>query len=102
MVEPVITSLNDPFWYTGLVRFDRLYQQSQSGSFMTLRKMVCGVHALEIEESTIPSVLNKCLQDFPHVGAPRKEQKTCLVNLECGKDVFCNAADLLRSYLITK
>ena len=50
----------------------------------------------------IPSVLNKCLQDFPHIGEPRKEQKTCLVNLERGKDVFCNAADLLRSCLITK
>ena len=43
--------------------------------------MACGVHAREIEESTITSVLNECLRDFPHMGALRKEQKTCLVNL---------------------
>ena len=43
--------------------------------------MACGVHAREIEESTITSVLNECLRDFPHMGALRKEQKTYLVNL---------------------
>ena len=94
--EPVIISLNDPFrytssWYTlWLVRFDRLYQHSQSGSFLSLRKMACGVLAREIEKSTITSVLNECLWDFPHTGALRKEQKTCacLVNLAQGKNVF--------------
>ena len=50
--------------------------------------MACGVHAREIEESTITSVLNKCLRDFPHIGALRKERKTCLVSLARGKDVF--------------
>ena len=50
--------------------------------------MACGVHAREIEESTITSVLNECLRDFPHIGALRKERKTCLVNLARGKDVF--------------
>ena len=50
--------------------------------------MACGVHALEIEESTITSVLNKCLRDFQHMGALKKEQKTCLVNWARGKDVF--------------
>ena len=45
VAEPVIISLNDPFrysssWYTLLlVRFDRLYQHSQSGSFLSVRKM---------------------------------------------------------------
>ena len=50
--------------------------------------MACGVHAREIGESTITSVLNECLRDFPHIGALRKEQKTCLVNVAGGKDVF--------------
>ena len=50
--------------------------------------MACDVHALEIEESTITSVLNECLRDFQHMGALKKEQKTCLVNLARGKDVF--------------
>ena len=92
--EPVIISLNDPFrytssWYTlWLVRFDRLYQHSQSGSLLSLREMACGVHAREIEESTITSALNECLRDFPNKGALRKEQKTCLVNLVHGKHVF--------------
>ena len=55
---------------------------------MSLREMACGVHAREIEESTINSVLNECLRDFQHIGALRKEQKTCLVNLARGKDVI--------------
>ena len=42
----------------------------------------------EIEKYTIISVLNECLRDFPHIGALRKEQKTCLVNLARGKNVF--------------
>ena len=50
--------------------------------------MACGVHAREIEESTITSVLHECLGDFPHIVALRKEQKTCLVNLARGKGVF--------------
>ena len=50
--------------------------------------MACGVHAREIEDSTITSVLNEYLLDFQHMGALRKEQKTCLVNLVRGKDVF--------------
>ena len=50
--------------------------------------MACGVHALEIEESTITSVLNECLRDFRHMGALRKEQNTRLVNFARGKDVF--------------
>ena len=85
---------NDPFrytcsWYTlWSVKFDRLYQHSKSGSFLPLREMACGVHAREIEESTITSVLNECLRDFPHIGELRKEQKTCLVNVAGGKDVF--------------
>ena len=34
------------------------------------------------------SVLNECLRDLPHIGALRKEQKTCLVNWARGKNVF--------------
>ena len=49
------------------------YIKSQSGSFLSLRKMACGVHAREIEKSTITPVLNECLRDFPHIGAPRKD-----------------------------
>ena len=87
-------TLNDPFRYTSsrytlwLVRFERLYQHSQSGSFLSLRKRACGVHACEIGKSTITSMLNQCLRDFPHIGALRKEQNTCLVNLARGKNVF--------------
>ena len=85
--EPVIISLNGSFrytsfWYTlWLGRFDRVYQHSQSGSFLSLRKLACGVHAREIDEYKITSVLNECLRDFPHIGVLRKEQKTCIVNL---------------------
>ena len=43
--------------------------------------MECDVHPREMEKSTIPSVLNECLRDLPHIGALRNEQKTCLVNL---------------------
>ena len=76
--EPVIISLHNPLGYTSswytlwLVRFDKSYQHSQSGSFLSHRKMACSVHTREIEESTITSVLNECLQDFPHVRLLRK------------------------------
>ena len=56
--------------------------------------MACGIHAREIEESTITSMFNeRYLLDFPHIGALRKEQKTRLVNLAREKDVFCKTAD---------
>ena len=55
---------------------------------VTQRELACGVHGREIEDSTITSVLNECLLYFQHMGALRKEQKTCLVNLVRGKDVF--------------
>ena len=51
--------------------------------------MACGVHDKEIEKSMTTSLLNEfSLQDFPHIGALRKEEKTCLVNSARGKDVF--------------
>ena len=50
--------------------------------------MACDVHVCEIEDSMITFGLNKCLQDFLHIGGLTKEQKTCLVNLAHGKDVF--------------
>ena len=42
----------------------------------------------DFEESELISFLDDCLQDFPNIQALRKEQKLCLVNLACGKDVF--------------
>ena len=60
---PVYQLLVDPALW--LVRFDRLYQHSQSGSFLSLRKMVCGVRAREIEKYTIISVLNEMFTRFP-------------------------------------
>ena len=33
-------------------------------------------------------VLNECLRYLTHIGALRKEKKTCLVNLARGKDVY--------------
>ena len=60
--------------------------------FLSLRKMACSMHAREIEESTITSL-------YSHIGALRKEQKTCLVNLSCRKDVFANPADGLQQKL---
>lgn len=69
---------------------DWLHQHCQSRSFLSLRRRACGFHAREIEESTVTSVLNKYgyLRDFMHIGVLRKEQKTFLVNLACGKNVF--------------
>ena len=61
--------------------------------------MACSVHAREIEKSTITSVLNECLRDFPHIGALRKEHKTCLVNLAQGKNVFTFASSPLSESL---
>ena len=43
--------------------------------------MAYSMHAREIEESMITSLCS-------HIGELRKEQKTCLVNLSCRKDVF--------------
>ncbi|CAH3189125.1 unnamed protein product [Porites lobata] len=71
--------------------------------------MACGVHAREIEESTITSVLNECLRDFPHIGALKKEQNTGGPNsqdlpceLGAWKRCFCNPAHQPLSCLITK
>ena len=69
--------------------FDRGYiNTSQCSLFLSLRKMVWGVQTCEIEESTNFFVQWTYLRDFPHIRALRKEQKTCLVNLVCGKDVL--------------
>ena len=38
-----------------------VYQHSQSGLLLSLRKMACSVHAHEIEKSTITSAVNECL-----------------------------------------
>ena len=38
--------------------------------------------------STVKSVINNILRDFPHVERLRKEQEDCVTNLVNGKDVF--------------
>ena len=38
--------------------------------------------------SSVKSVINNILRDFPHVERLRKEQKDCITNLVNGKDVF--------------
>ena len=60
--------------------FKRLYQHSQSGSFLSLRKMVCGVHAREIEESTITSGVERMFTRFP---AYRSADEGTAENLPC-------------------
>ena len=57
---------------------------SQCGSFLSFRLMACCVHAREREESTDD---NFSVQRMYEIGL-RKEQKTCLMNLALGKDVF--------------
>ena len=68
-----------------LVIFDRLYQHSQSGSFLSLRKMACGVHAREIEESTINSVLitSGVERMFTRFPAHRSAEEGTAENLPC-------------------
>ena len=55
---------------------------------MTIRKMVTAKHAHDIDESTLSTTPVDCLCNFPNLKEIRKEQKTCLLNLACGKDVF--------------
>ena len=55
---------------------------------MTIRKMVTAKHAREIDESTLSTAPEDCLRNFPNLKEIRKEQKTCLLNLARGKDVF--------------
>ena len=41
-----------------------------------------------LDDSALSCVLDECLQHFPDIRDLRKEQKTCLLNLARGKDVF--------------
>ena len=50
--------------------------------------MAAAKRARDLDESTISTALKECLRDFPNIKELRKEQKTCLVNLARGKDVF--------------
>ena len=76
--------------------FDRGYiNTSQCSLFLSLRKMVWGVQACEIEESTNFFVQWTYLWDCPHIGASRKEWKTCLMWTWCVEKMFCNPADWL-------
>ena len=106
-VEPVIISLNDPFRYTSswlvrLVRFHRLYQHSQSGSFLSLREMACAVHAREIEESTISSCVERMFTRFPAHRIAEEGTEDLPCELGTWTRCFCNLTDWLRSCLITK
>ena len=42
----------------------------------------------EPNESTISTALKECLGNFPYIKELTKEQKTFLVNLARGKDIF--------------
>ena len=55
---------------------------------MTIRKMVTAQRSRGIDESMLSTALEDCLRNFPNLKEIRKEQKTCLLNLARGKDVF--------------
>ena len=44
--------------------------------------------ACNLDDSALSCVLDECLRHFPDIRELRKEQKTCLLNLARGKDVF--------------
>ena len=46
------------------------------------------LRARDFEESKFTRIVESCLQDFPRVKALRMEQRTSLINLARGKDVF--------------
>jgi len=50
--------------------------------------MASVLRARDFEESKFTQIVENCLQDFPHVKALRMEQRTWLINLARGKDVF--------------
>ena len=55
---------------------------------MTIRKMVTAKRARDIDESTLSTTPEDCLRNFLNLKETRKKQKTCLLNLARGKDVF--------------
>ena len=50
--------------------------------------MASALLARDFEDSQFTRIVSSCLKDFPNVKELRKEQRTCLVNLARGKDVF--------------
>ena len=50
--------------------------------------MAAAKSARDLDEATRSTALKECLHNFPNMKKLRKEQKTCLINLACGKDVF--------------
>ena len=54
---------------------------------MTL-SMASALRACDFEDSQFTQIVESCLKDFPNVKALRMEQRTCLINLARGKDVF--------------
>ena len=55
---------------------------------MTIRKMVTAKRVRDIDKSTLSTTQKDCRRNFPNLKEIRKEQKTCLLNLARGKDVF--------------
>ena len=52
---------------------------------MTIKKMVTAKRVCDIDESTLSTVQENCLRNFPNLNEIRKEQKTCLLNLARGR-----------------
>ena len=50
--------------------------------------MVGVFHVSDFEDSKFTQIVESCLKDFAKVKALRMEQRTCLINLARGNDVF--------------
>ena len=50
--------------------------------------MVTAKHTRDIDQTTLSTAPEDYLRNFPNLKDIRKEQKTCLLNLAHGKDVF--------------
>ena len=50
--------------------------------------MVSALRMCDFEDSQFTQIMNDCLKDFPNVKELRVEQRTFLINLAHGKDVF--------------
>ena len=62
--------------------------------------MAAAKSARDLDEATRSTALKECLHNFPNMKRLRKEQKTCLINLACGKDVFAILPTGFRETLI--
>ena len=66
---------------------------------MTIRKMVTAKCACDIDESTLSTVQEDCLRNFPNLKEIRKEQKSCLLNLARGR-CFCDSDNGFRQKFV--